>query len=270
MTEKTADYILAPSVTLAAAQRAVAAALEEARSLSIGVCVAVTDSAGHLLAFARMDRAPILCAQIAQDKAYSVAVFGGLPTGEWWPLLESDPPLMHRHHEDQPPDHIRRRCPNHRRRARNRRYRRVRRFVGAGRAGGKGRRSRSDLTGTDSATVHRGNDGRLAIIGPRPARQAGRAGRALSRNPAVPPHVGRPVVLPVSGADHQYHDASDEVYLILRGRGTLRVRDQDHEVGRAVSCQRTTAKSASSPTSLRTCTSWSFSRQADDPARSAC
>ena len=95
MTEKTADYILAPSVTLAAAQRAVAAALEEAQSLSIGVCVAVTDSAGHLLAFARMDRAPILCAQIAQDKAYSVAVFGGLPTGEWWPLLESDPPLMH-------------------------------------------------------------------------------------------------------------------------------------------------------------------------------
>lgn len=68
-------------------------------------------------------------------------------------------------------------------------------------------------------------------------------------------------VLPVSGADHQYHDASDEVYLILRGRGTLRVRDQDHEVGRAVSCQRTTAKSASSPTSLRTCTSWSFSRR---------
>ena len=72
-----------------------AAALQEARTLSLEVCVAVTDRAGHLLAFARMDRAPILCAQIAQDKAYSVAVFGGLPTSEWWPLLESDPPLMH-------------------------------------------------------------------------------------------------------------------------------------------------------------------------------
>lgn len=89
------DYILAPSVTLAAAQRAVAAALVEAGNLSVEVCVAVTDSAGHLVAFARTDRAPLLCAQIAQDKAYSVAVFGGLPTSEWWPLLESDPPLLH-------------------------------------------------------------------------------------------------------------------------------------------------------------------------------
>ena len=89
------DYILAPSVTLAAAQRAAAAALEEARSLTVEVCVAVTDRAGHLLAFARMDHAPILCAQIAQDKAYSVATFGGLPTSEWWPMLESDPPLLH-------------------------------------------------------------------------------------------------------------------------------------------------------------------------------
>jgi glc operon protein GlcG len=95
MTGKAADYILAPSVTLAAAQRAVAAAREEAGNLSIEVCVAVTDSAGHLVAFARMDHAPLLCVQIAQDKAYSVAVFGGLPTSEWWPLLQSDPPLLH-------------------------------------------------------------------------------------------------------------------------------------------------------------------------------
>lgn len=36
------DYILAPSVTLAAAQRAVAAALVEAGNLSVEVCVAVT------------------------------------------------------------------------------------------------------------------------------------------------------------------------------------------------------------------------------------
>jgi glc operon protein GlcG len=89
------DYVMAPSVTLAAAQRAVAAAIARAETLSVDVCVAATDSAGHLLAFARMDRAPILCAQIAQDKAYSVAAFGGLPTGEWWRLLESEPALLH-------------------------------------------------------------------------------------------------------------------------------------------------------------------------------
>jgi glc operon protein GlcG len=86
---------MAPTVTLAAAQRAVAAALQEAESLSVDVCIAATDSGGHLLAFARMDRAPLLCVQIAQDKAYSVATFGGLPTGEWWRLLESEPALLH-------------------------------------------------------------------------------------------------------------------------------------------------------------------------------
>jgi len=90
-----ADFVMAPSLTLAAAQRAVAAALEEADKLSVDVCIAATDRAGHLLAFARMDRAPILCAQIAQDKAFSVAAFGGLPTGEWWRMLESEPALLH-------------------------------------------------------------------------------------------------------------------------------------------------------------------------------
>jgi uncharacterized protein GlcG (DUF336 family) len=90
-----ADYVMAPSVTLAAAQRALAAAIEHAEKLAVDVCIAATDSAGHLLAFARMDRAPILCAQIAQDKAYSVAAFGGLPTAEWWRLLESEPALLH-------------------------------------------------------------------------------------------------------------------------------------------------------------------------------
>jgi uncharacterized protein GlcG (DUF336 family) len=86
---------MAPSVTLAAAQRAVASAVAEAEKLSVQICAAATDSAGHLMAFARMDHAPVLCTQIARDKAYSVAAFGGLPTGEWWRLLESEPTLLH-------------------------------------------------------------------------------------------------------------------------------------------------------------------------------
>ena len=90
-----ADFIMAPTVTLVAAQRAVAAAVREAERLSVDVCIAASDNAGHMLAFARMDRAPLLCIQIAQDKAFSVASFGGLPTGEWWRLLESEPALLH-------------------------------------------------------------------------------------------------------------------------------------------------------------------------------
>ena len=89
------DIIMAPTVRLAAAQRAVRAAVAEAERLAVDVCIAAADSAGHLLAFARMDHAPLLCVQLAQDKAYSVSSFGGLPTDEWWRLLESEPALLH-------------------------------------------------------------------------------------------------------------------------------------------------------------------------------
>ena len=65
------------------------------RTLAVDVCIAVTDGAGHLLSMARMDRAPLLCVHIAQDKAYSVASFGGLPTSDWWRMLESEPALLH-------------------------------------------------------------------------------------------------------------------------------------------------------------------------------
>jgi glc operon protein GlcG len=89
------DVVLAPSVTLAAAQRAIAAAIKQAEALTINVCIAVADSAGHLLAMARMDGAPLLCIRLAQDKAYSVAAFSGLPTNDWWSMLESEPALLH-------------------------------------------------------------------------------------------------------------------------------------------------------------------------------
>ncbi len=88
------DYFMAPSATLHAAQRVIAAAIEAAEALAVDVCIAVTDGAGHLLAMVRMDRAPLLCIQIAQDKAYSVAAFGGLPTSDWWRMLESEPALL--------------------------------------------------------------------------------------------------------------------------------------------------------------------------------
>ena len=36
--------------------------------------------------------------------------------------------------------------------------------------------------------------------------------------------------LPVSGQDRQHPHAADEVYIVLRGRGTLRIDDQDQAV----------------------------------------
>jgi len=37
-------------------------------------------------------------------------------------------------------------------------------------------------------------------------------------------------VLPAGSEDHQHPHAADEVYVVLRGRASLRVRDQNHEV----------------------------------------
>ncbi len=73
----------------------VAACLAEAGALGVAVCIAVTDNSGHLLHFVRMDGAPLLSASIAQDKAYSVAAFNGLPTDAWWGLIEKDDALVH-------------------------------------------------------------------------------------------------------------------------------------------------------------------------------
>ena len=82
------------SVSLDGGQRALAAAVREATSIGVPSCVAVADQAGHLLSFARMDGAPLLSSQIAQDKAYTVAAFG-LATHDWWELLEGEPALLH-------------------------------------------------------------------------------------------------------------------------------------------------------------------------------
>ncbi|PJE11662.1 heme-binding protein [Mycobacterium sp.] len=90
-----ADFTRVATLTLARAQRVLDASLAHARSLEVAVCVAVSDRAGQLLAFARMDGAAQLSVSIAQDKAYTVAAFGGLPTHQWFDLIKDDPPLLH-------------------------------------------------------------------------------------------------------------------------------------------------------------------------------
>ena len=89
------DLLPAFSVSAALAQRAIGAAREAARGLAVPVCIAVCDQAGHLVAFERMDGAPLMSAQLAQDKAYSVCAFNGLPTDQWWSMLETEGALLH-------------------------------------------------------------------------------------------------------------------------------------------------------------------------------
>jgi glc operon protein GlcG len=82
-------------ISLAGAARAIDAAIAAAEAHGVQVCIAVCDAAGHSVASARMDGAPLLSMQIAADKAWSVAAFNGLPTSRWWSLIQDDPALVH-------------------------------------------------------------------------------------------------------------------------------------------------------------------------------
>src|SRR5260370_25197303 len=54
--------------------------------------VAMVDDSGVLKAFSRMDGAPLLSVQVAQDKAYSAVGFG-MATDAWHDFVKDDPPL---------------------------------------------------------------------------------------------------------------------------------------------------------------------------------
>ncbi|MEP7204407.1 MAG: heme-binding protein [Ilumatobacteraceae bacterium] len=89
------DVVPMNALSLNAAQRAADAAIAAARSKDVVACVAICDPSGAAIMTLRMDGAPRLSAEIALNKAYSVAVFNGLPTHKWWPLLADDPALVH-------------------------------------------------------------------------------------------------------------------------------------------------------------------------------
>ena len=83
------------SITIEAAERIIDAAVKKAQEMSKLMCIAVCDEDGTLKAFRRMDGAPLLSVQIAQDKAYTAISFGGLATHEWFEFVKNDPPLLH-------------------------------------------------------------------------------------------------------------------------------------------------------------------------------
>jgi uncharacterized protein GlcG (DUF336 family) len=88
------DVRTVPTVSYHAAVRVIAAAVEQAAAEGIAVCAAVTDPGGNLVCFARMDGAPLLSAKIAEDKAYTVAAFNGVPTGDWYGMIKDEPSLL--------------------------------------------------------------------------------------------------------------------------------------------------------------------------------
>jgi len=80
------------TLTSDAAQRLVAAAVTRAAQSGKRMVISVCDAGGHLLAYRRMDGAPLQAIAISQDKAYTAAGFG-LPTDQWHDVLKEEPPL---------------------------------------------------------------------------------------------------------------------------------------------------------------------------------
>jgi uncharacterized protein GlcG (DUF336 family) len=90
----TKSTITRASLSLSGANRMLIAAIEKADELGIPMVIALTDEAGVLKAYARMDGAPLLSVELAKDKAYTAVAFG-IPTHEWFEFIKNDPPLLH-------------------------------------------------------------------------------------------------------------------------------------------------------------------------------
>jgi uncharacterized protein GlcG (DUF336 family) len=74
------------------AQKMLAKAVAKARELGVSENVAILDDGGNLKAFTRMDGAPILSIEIAQNKAYTALY--GVPTQEFFNFIQGDPSLL--------------------------------------------------------------------------------------------------------------------------------------------------------------------------------
>lgn len=80
------------SISAEAAQLLLDAAAAKASEMGKPMCIAVTDEAGVLKAFRRMDGAPQLSVDIAINKAYTSIAFG-MPTHAWHEFIKDDDPL---------------------------------------------------------------------------------------------------------------------------------------------------------------------------------
>ena len=87
-----ADVLRKYTISSELAQKMVSAAVAKARELGVTENVAILDDGGNLKAFGRMDGAPILAIEIAQNKAYT-ALFG-VATHDLFNFIQGDPSLL--------------------------------------------------------------------------------------------------------------------------------------------------------------------------------
>src|SRR5437879_12634408 len=87
-----ANVVKKYSISYELAQKMVNEALTKARQLGVTENVAILDDGGNLKAFGRMDGTPVLCIEIAQNKAYT-ALFG-VSTQDFFNFIQGDPSLL--------------------------------------------------------------------------------------------------------------------------------------------------------------------------------
>ena len=87
-----ANVVKKHSISVELAQKMLAKAVAKARELGVSENVAILDDGGNLTAFCRMDGAPILCIEMAQNKAYT-ALFG-VSTQDFFDFIQRDPSLL--------------------------------------------------------------------------------------------------------------------------------------------------------------------------------
>jgi uncharacterized protein GlcG (DUF336 family) len=86
------DIIAKSTISAGLAARVTEAAIAHAQTLGKAFAIAIVDDSGQLKAFHRMDGAPLISTQIAQDKAYTAVGFG-IPSHGWYDFIKDDPPL---------------------------------------------------------------------------------------------------------------------------------------------------------------------------------
>src|SRR5438034_11280639 len=87
-----ANVVTKHSISSELAQKMVDQAVAKAKELGLTENVAILDDGGGIKAFSRMDGAPILCIEMALNKAYT-ALFG-VSTQDFFNFIKGDPSLL--------------------------------------------------------------------------------------------------------------------------------------------------------------------------------
>jgi uncharacterized protein GlcG (DUF336 family) len=74
------------------AQKMVEAAVAKANSIGVPQVVAILDESGLLKAFCRMDGAPLISTEVAQNKAYTALL--GAPSQDFFNRIKDNPALL--------------------------------------------------------------------------------------------------------------------------------------------------------------------------------